>query len=352
MMYLLGFVSMMITLLLPGCKDGPVDPPPLPPQEKKWEVVQVLKDYDIRGFKEHNGKLYVTTNQRTDSGLFGLIYETEDGNIWSLFKTFNSFISPLSFHGDTMVLANIDSVWIFQATIGWKRIFKLPFIGADDIRDIFYLNNSLYIMAVRFWMFSDSGLAREIDYPQQGGKFLVHKVGNSEVAYYRPWAYASKFYKFNGEIFFEMTNGLTESEKNISTVDAMWLKNDTLFAGFFNPGSIKYYSGNKWNTYTDTLPYSKYAFQFNPTIKTRPTVICFVDESLYVGTDYIGILKWEKNKEWKLFSNGLPKLNQDFDVYMGMNFLQYFKGSLFTGYGEPSFSPYVGPTGVYKYIIK
>jgi hypothetical protein len=341
-------VSLALTLLAGGCKDNVVQPPTTI-GDTLWVRLDNTSDLDVRCLVTHNDELYLTANQRTDSGNYGYVLNTQDGFNWKILNVFVGSISPITFHKGDLFLTTNDSIWCYNKTNGWNNISKLPFLGAETIYDLFFLDNRLYIMANRFWEMIARNVFHEINYPERGGRFLVDTI--KSIAYFRPWAYASGFYYFKDNIFTPISDGLSEKELGSSTVDAMFLNNNILYAGFGNPASIKQYTNGRWVCYTDSMLSNNEFNAFDPPLVTMPTVARMVNNQLFVGTNYSGVQKWDDSNKWTCVSNGLPRFNSKINIYLGINYLVYFKGGLYIGYGQPTFSPYNAGLGVYRLNI-
>lgn len=339
------FISLAINLLLGGCKDRLIDPTDNF-QDSLWMPLDNTLHLDVRCITVYNNLLYLTVNQRTDTGNYGYVLYSEDGLTLNILKSFNGFISPMVFHHNYLFVTTSDSILKYHDKTGWESISKLPFVGSESIYDLFFLNDVLYIMADKFWKMNGPNSFQEILYPQRGGKFLVDN--SKSVAYFRPWTYASGFYMFNGNTFELIVDGLSLREKISSTVDAMFLKNDTLFAGFGEPASIKHFTNGCWVSYTDSVPIPSDLKIFDPPLVLLPTVASMMNDDLFIGTNYSGVYQWSASKGWVSISKGLPRWDNSHNIYFGINYLVSFNGYLYTGFGQPTFSPYNSGFGVYR----
>jgi hypothetical protein len=110
-----------------------------------------------------------------------------------------------------------------------------------------------------------------------------------------------------------------------------------------------------WKLYGDSLPYMPSAFNYTPPLKTLPTVILFVGKQLFVATESYGVLVWNPGDKWKTQNKGLlfqesdQKGNELFDP---ISFLEYFRGKLFVGYGNPAFTWGTRIGGTRKGLLK
>ena len=99
--------------------------------------------------------------------------------------------------------------------------------------------------------------------------------------------------------------------------------------------------------YTDTIPYySKDSLLYY----SEPTEIAFVKERMFISTNRLGVLEWNKEKGWIQISTGLIDSGAD-KLYRPVVFLESINETLIAVYGEPGYAPW-GGLGVYKLKLK
>lgn len=356
---LLGFI-----LLIFGCNT--TDPLQKVNDNRFWESIPEFSMYDIRYIIQHDDKLFIAavdpSVSNSDAHGRAVIWETSDAVTWERIKSFHYDIGPLTFHGDTLFCLS-DSLYKYHATIGWRTICKYKgFMNADpsSMGDMTFFKDKLYVMQS---VFLEMLAIYRLDYDGSfeelkplfgssfgGAKFIKRYHKGEEELYIRPNYFCPGFYRFDGSKFIMLWDGLRKEELKGSPANSLALRNDTLFAGFKYPASIKILVDNKWQQYTDTLPSSKSAFRFRPALKTQTTAISFAGNRMFVATDPLGVLEWSKGKGWTRMSDGLALLEPGIkDVYDPVVFLEYFKGKLIAGYGTPGYAQWGGKgISVYK----
>lgn len=352
MIHIFGFTSMLLTLLMAGCKDGPVDPPP-PPPEKKWEAVSEFTNLDIRYMIHFKDELYAAVvNYKSDTLYEGAVLKTSDGNSWSLVKTFKESIGPMTVEGDSLYVNGDHFIYKMDIKGNWVIKFEVPWqiAKAEWNGDMIFLKGNLYIAQTRltgrmYMVTPDSVWKAIFPFGSENGpacaKFVKLKKNNIETAYFRQTATIGSIHYFDGELATFLREGLP---KSFTGANSMVIHNDTLFAGFKqipsgSSGMIMFLDNNEWKLYHDSLPNSKSAFNYTPRLTTLPTVILYVGERMFVASDVYGVLEWKYEKGWQKMNDGLvlmlgePKENE---LYTTIAFLEYFKGKLFVGYGRPA----------------
>jgi hypothetical protein len=340
-----------------SCKDNGTGPIPPVDNEIKWEVVPEFIGLDIRYMLEFNGDLYAAVvNYKSDTVYRGAVLKTSDGNGWSLVRTFNEPIGPMTVENDSLyVLSNKfvhkmdkSGVWVIKYGVPWQ------IADAELNGDMVFLNGQLYVTQTRFtgFMFtvtSDSIWSQiylfGIESSPIGAKFLKFRNNNVDLAYLRPrYGVESYLSIFDGKSVFFLKKGLPP---NSYGVNSMAIKNDTLFAGFKQlpeqSSSVILYldNTNTWNLFLDSIPNSPSAFNYLPPFITMPTEILFFDNRIFIATEAYGVLEWKDRIGWQVINNGLKYLTgkrDDEQIYETISFLRNYNGSLFVGYGNPAHS--------------
>lgn len=374
-MHIYGFVSMLFTLFMAGCEDKGVDPPP-GKEEKKWEVVPEFVNLDIRYMIHFKDELYAAVvNYQGDSLYKGAVLKTSDGDSWSLVKTFNEGIGPMTVEGDSLYVNSDHFIHKMDANGNWVIKFGVPWQIAEAglNGDMIFLNGNLYVSQTRLtgymYMVTPDSQWKSIYNPPGsengigGAKFLKVKKGNNETVYLRRrFDVQSIISTFDGNVVIDINQGLSQKAHGINSLT---IHNDTLFAGFKelpsgSSGVIMYLDKtNVWKLYHDSLPNSPSAFHYIPPLTTLSTVILFVNQKVFVATEVFGVLVWSSNNEWQTLNEGLMlqqiiPLNNN--LYNTISFLEFFHGKLFIGYGNPAYTwgtAIAGPrTGLLRYELE
>lgn len=358
MLHLLGHLSIFFTLLPIGCNDKGTDPPPPIIEEKKWEEVAKFKNIDIRYMVKHNGILYVSTyfkGHTVDDTSEFVLYKTEDGVNWEVMKAFERYIGPIAFHGDTLTILESGRTWKYHSSFGWKMFWKHS-IAADQTYDMFWLNNELFVYANRIRQVFSEDSVRDLFQPPYYSKFAKNILSSSHVVYTRPfYVYEDKIYRFNGVSSEVIMNGISANENVRANYPSMYVHNDTLYAGFNTPSRIKKLVNDFWVNITDTIPNTPYENISSPPLINRPTAIAFHQNTLFVGTEWMGVLQWT-DSGWVSISKGLRLEFPDYpqyELYIAIVQLESFNGKLFVAYGEPFYAPGSGKgKGMYYYNVE
>jgi hypothetical protein len=365
----------LLSIINFGCK-APTEVIPEKPEEKKWEAIPEFVNMDIKYMLILNNILYIAAKDLSKDDIErdrGVIFRTNDGKSWERIKEFNRSPGPMTSLGDDLYVLLNDSIYYFNPDQGWTGRYLTPERLGDPeiVGDIVFIDSCLYGMQTfypnafqTFKIFPD-GSNTEI-FPRYGrsyagAKFIKLVKNGMEYVYLRPHYYDNYFWRFDGKEFIREVDGLTERELiSLNPTNSMAVHNDTLFAGFKYPASVKFLSdNNKWESYTDTLPRSKSWYLFKPELKTQTTALAFYEDRLFVATDPVGVLEWSKNNGWQRITKGLTvsaAANDESDeVFDAVVFLECYKGILFAGYGLPAYAPwqdfYGGEKGLYKFKI-
>ncbi|MDP4175038.1 MAG: hypothetical protein Q8933_13770 [Bacteroidota bacterium] len=356
-----------VCLLILGCNT--TEPVTEEIQEKSWQSIPEFADLDVRYIIKNNDKLYIAAVNTAISNSStldrGVIMETSDAISWKKIKGFHFDIGPLAFHGDTLFCLS-DSLYRYHPQTGWKGLCKYDALITSDpasMGDMIFFKDKLYVMQSVFsdlfsmYRLSYDGTYESLNvlfgkYAYGGAKFIkVEKNGNEEL-YIRPNYFTSGFYRFDGSTYSFVMDGLSANELNGSPINSLAVRNDTLFAGFKYPATIKVLVNNKWQLFADSLPVSKSALLFRPQLRTETTAIVFVGNRMFVATNTIGVLEWSRERGWSRMSKGLVEVGipNIEDVYDPVVFLEYFKGHLIAAYGTPGFGQW-GGNGAFIYTL-
>lgn len=353
-MLIFAYTLTTIICLMSGCDDHGVDPPPTK-EEKKWEAVPEFINLDIRYMIHFKNELYAAVvNYQSDTLYKGAILKTSDGNTWSLVKTFHEGIGPMTVEGDSLYVNSDHFIHKMDASGNWVIKFGVPWeiSESQDNGDMTFFNGNLYVTQSLFtgYMFEvnpDSAWRKINPFPglengASGAKFIKRKKNNITTLYLRS-SPEGLIYVFDGEVVTPVEDGLSHPYHGVNSI---FIYNDMLLAGFnrisnSTSGTIMFLdSKNTWKIYVDSLPNSKSAFNYTPPLTTLPTNILYVNEQMFVSTDVYGVLEWNAVSGWKRISNGLmlhQNTTDDDELYNTISFLEYFRGNLFVGYGNPAY---------------
>ena len=351
------FVSMILMFLMGGCKDGPIAIPPTIVEEKKWESVPEFNNLDIRYIIHFNNELYAAVvNYLGDILYKGAVLKTSDGISWSIVKTFNEGIGPMTVEGDSLYVNTDHFIYKMDTRGRWVIKYGVPgeISEAQYNGDMIFFNGNLYIsqtlsLGYMFKVSPDSVWTQilpfgpNIENNMSGAKIVKNKKNNIETLFIRTIATTGYIFQFNGERATNIQKGLPSPFEGANSIT---IRNDTLLAGFKEvnnkaSGMIMYLDDdNSWKLYRDSLPNSKSAFNYLPSLTTLSTVILFIKERMFVASDVYGVMEWKLDSGWKTLNYGLM-LNQneaaENELYNTISFLEYFKGNLFVGYGNPAY---------------
>jgi hypothetical protein len=266
--FLIMTLILSVSFLSLKCKDDVISPPPTK-EEPQWRLIPQFATLDIRYMLQKDGALYVVADDPnvtqvdpTRKGIYGqtylkgekgLIFSTIDAVTWTKIKSFNIEAGPLTFHGDTMYCLASDSIFRCLPNGQWQAAFATPprLSYAPAVGDIVFDDSSLIAMfsqntyALQTWRIYPNSSYRELlvdqgIYQYSGAKFLKHEKFGQSVIYVRPHWIANGFFKLVGDLFMNLTDGLSYDETHSSSPsNSMAIHNDTLFAGFKYPGNIK-----------------------------------------------------------------------------------------------------------------
>jgi hypothetical protein len=367
-----------VLFLSSNCKQDIIPPTP-PLQEPQWRLVSQFATLDIRYMIQQEGTLYlsgidpavtqttVINNKTYYVGDRGLVFSTIDGIKWEKLRGFHLDVGPMTFNGDTLYCLASDTIFRYLPNRQWQATWATPppMAYAAEVADIIFYKGILFGMAIpgtvkQTYRINPDGSYAELlvdqgVYQYTGAKFLKKSpLNGEEIIYVRPKWTDGWFYRFDGNLFIKIVDGLSADEMQYgSPSNSMIIKNDTLFAGFKFPGNIKIFINNKWQIYGDTLPNPESANVIQPNIvRTEPTAIAFLGDRMFVATHSMGVLEWTGEKKWKQISKGLvpgtlPNI-VDSTLYAPLPFLEAFNGKLIAAYGKPGYGPW-GGLGVYVY---
>jgi hypothetical protein len=367
-------ILIVILVLIVGCKEQPSEQIKPTPAQTVWSVVPPLAQLSIRYMLQYNGTLYVSAHKKNGflgRENLGFVYQTTDGENWTLSKGFTFGAGPMTMHGDTLYVLCDDTTFQKLPNGQWRAAFATParLAGSDGVGDIVFYQDVMYGMQTLFInaletdrVFSDGSWVEVLPIYHRGysgAKFLrVVKNGVEEV-YVRPRKGATltnALYSFDGNLFYPINQGLTDRELLDCPTNTIILKGDTIYMGFLNPASIKRLINGQWESFKDTLPNWKYAMNVQPPLITEPTGVAFAGERCFVSTQCLGVLEWKNDSAWVAMSNGLLKGfipgTDNTDLYSPVIFLEYFNGKLFAGYGDPASAPWANnDVGLYQYNL-
>jgi hypothetical protein len=314
--------------------------------KKAWTPVAELANVYVNEVKIINDELYIAG--RTDEHL-GVLYKSSDGEKWSLVmppdSTFLGGLNAIdSYHGkiigvgsytpiciiekDTIIpISPIVKIHASQMITTEKGIFIAAGCGYYLYDCAFYSNDSLSYMQNHLNTSNDNECIYEGGNikPIEISKLLKEKNSPSE----RILLGNSVNYNFvtsfsNGTIDCFPNKGLNIYDKSAGCLDMMYIE-DTLYA--CTMGRIVYYDNSLgWKLFADSLPI---------TYKHYPTALAIayddLQHTIYVGTNYSGVIRWKEGKGWESFNDGANPVWEN--VYPTLSGLIYFKGNLFLTYG-------------------
>jgi len=342
-----------------SCKDNGIDMNNA--ETEAWRLVPAMANIDIRYIVESKGVLYVagvdTRVLNGDEG-YGVVYASSDAEEWAIVQKLRTAVGPLVVHRDTLYLLS-DS--LYTVTPSWGSVCNPEPLSSDPsaIGDMVFLRDTLYAMQSLFgnsiatYRIERDGTVVEmlVRYGRSygGSKFITGHENGQCVAYVRGQYYWTGFYRFDGQIFTPIQDGLSDLEFNNPPTNSLAKRNDTLFAGFRFPSSIKFLMNGYWYSYTDSMPHSRMYNRFR--VLTEPTAIAFSQARLFVATSPLGVLEWT-TIGWQRLSDGLPTppISDIEDMYDPVVHLIAFRNKLLVGYGKPGFAPW-GGVGLYKMSI-
>lgn len=341
-------------LLTGGCKENAVDPPNT--DTTIWKEVEQFRGVDIRYMTVYDGTLYVSA-VRHSSGLekyTNALLRTQDGKTWDTLKTFERWIGPVAFHGDTLTILEDARTWKYHPSFGWK-MFWAHYMTANFARDMIWLNNRLFVFENAFKMgYTYGGEYNLIDsiYLVSVTRFIPFNYKGKEVGITRPfYVFKDGITMFDGASFMEIMDGVGGDENYLANYPSLLNHEGVLYAGFNSPSRIKKWLNERWINCSDTLPPAPHATDFHPNLLNRPTSVAIVRGKLFVGTEWTGVLV-QTSSGWKNIASGLPLAFPDYPdnaMYLTVTQMQTFKNSLFVGYGEPWSAPVTGGRGLYVY---
>jgi hypothetical protein len=348
------FSSLMFTLFSAGCGDSPTEQPKQ--SDADWKEVVFFRDVDIRYLVEHNSVLYVSARipATTQRAAINALFSTKDCRQWDTLKTFDRFIGPIAFHGDTLTILEDGRTWKYHPSTGWE-MFWGHLMTANYARDMFWLYDELFVFENVFTMVYSNGMGKELrGIPNEPvvSRFVKHTRDNIELVYTRPYyVFKDNIFFFNGSRF-EVLNGVHPNGENARpNYPSFVFHNDTLFAGFNTPSRIKKYTQAGWINASDSILNTPYALEFSSPLINRPTSIVFKDQRMFVGTEWTGVLE-KTDTGWKYLTGGLPLAFPDYPeykMYRAVVQMVLFNNKLIAAYGEPFSAPVIDGRGMYVY---
>lgn len=362
------------------CKDSPTGPKDddSEPKKKDWELISTFSNLDIRYMIQLNDRIYVAAinpfySDRDTNAARGMIFESKDALTWTKIFSTKYNVGPMAVHGDSLFFICQDSIYYYLADQGFRGKFKPPprVSLPAEIGDMIFFKGNLYIMgaitAPETWCVYPDGSYEIIKtmmgiFSNGGAKFIKLSQGGVEKIYVRAMYgtfSTTIIWEFDGNLFRLIENGLTQAEKDVSNPsNSLAVKHDILYAGFKSPATVKILVNDTWQTITDSLPYSKSAFQLSPVLKTETIAITFYGDRMFVSTQSVGVFEWLPQKGWEQMSDGLIEhppipgvVNKD--LYVPVVFLEAFNGYLLAGYGVPGYAPWgLGLSGNFGLFIK
>ena len=337
------FIIQLFTFIGCASSTGPIDSTG---GKKIWTPVTELSNIYVNEIKIINDELYIAG--RTDDHK-GVLYKSVDGEKWfSAMPTDNIFTEGLvaidTYHGKIIGTAPYKPICIIEkdTVIQISPVIKIfmgkmittekgIFIAAGSNRYlydcVFFSNDSLTYVQNHLNTYNDNECIYEgsIIKPIEISKLLREKNSANErilVSNTVTYNFVTSF--SNGTIDCFPNKGLSINDKYSGCLDMMYI-GDTLYA--CTMGRIVYYDNSReWKTFGDSLPkaYNHY-----------PTALAItydeLQHTMYVGTNYSGVLKWKGGKGWESFNDGINPLWGA--VFATMSDLIYFKGNLFLAYG-------------------
>jgi len=350
---LTGFLF-FISLFIISISCDTTEPQP-PPDDKitKWEIIPELADMDVRYILKHNNTIYLTAVQGIEWR--GIIWKTTDGENWSIVRKFNKAIGPLTTNGDTLYCLG-DSLFRYIIPLDkWENICQPYPLNTDvqAVSEMIFLDYELYALQNRFTPgatykihFDGSIEDLSIYYNYFGGAKFIKKNINDDWCYVRGIYYSGGFFLFNRFTFTKLKDGLSHESWLYPPSNSMEIKNDTLFAGFRYPGTIKYLDNNSiWRDYTDSIPCNRDSVFL---YRIEPTEITFINETMFISTDELGVMKWKNGEGWSDLSEGLKTYNvANVKLFYPIVFLENINENLIAAYGAPGYAAW-GGVGVYR----
>jgi len=348
------FGSLMFTLFSAGCGDSPTEQPKQ--SDTDWKEVVFFRDVDIRYLVQHNNVLYVSARipATTQRAAINALFSTKDCRQWDTLKTFDRFIGPIAFHGDTLTILEDGRTWKYHPSSGWE-MFWGHLMTANYARDMFWLYDELFVFENVFTMVYSNGLGKElrgIPNAPVVSKFIKNTSLGKEQVYTRPYyVFEDGVFIFNGKIFTPINYSHSINENAMPNYPSMTFCGDTLFVGFNTPSRIKKLTNDGWVIVTDSIPNTPYAWEFTPRLINRPTSIVFKEQRMFVGTEWTGVLE-KTESGWKYLTGGLPLAFPDYPeykMYRAVVQMILFNNKLIAAYGEPWSAPVIDGRGMYIY---
>lgn len=348
--------SLFFLLTISACKINDPDED-AKPSEPQWEEIPEFKNYNITYILKHESGVFVSCWWEPGFNLFeGLLFFSSDGDNWVKLRSFSRPSGPLAIKNDTLFCLS-DSLHNYYIPNGsWGGPVNLkPFSFVSfEMTDIIFVDDYLYLLESQgvyqtFRINYKTGDYEErwgsIRYGKTSSKFLRHNKNGIETIYARGVFNSIGFFTFDGNQYLELHNGLTEKEIAKAPLNSMTIHNDTLFAGFSFPSTIKYLdNSNVWRPYTDSLLHT---FQYYPPLLVQTTAIVFHKNRLFAATNYYGVLEWTSDKGWIKVQNGLKSYDDYEDLFVPIFRLETIGDYIIAGYDDSGMA-YHSSQGLFK----
>ena len=351
------FIIQLFTFMGCASSTGPIDSTG---GKKIWTPVAELSNIYVNEIKIINDELYIAG--RTDDHK-GVLYKSVDGEKWTMAMPSDStFLGGLkaidSYRGkiigvgtwtpicmlekDTIIpispIVKISASkmittekGIFIAAGGDYTSYNCAYFSNDSLT---YVQNHLYTYNDNECIYEGGGIK-----PIAISRLLKDKNSSNDriiLANTENYNFVTAF--SNGIIDCFPNKGLSINDKYSGCLDMIYIW-DTLYA--CTTRHIVYYCNSQgWKSFGDSLPKIQNVY---------PAAVAIAYDELrhtmYVGTNYSGVLRWKEGKGWESFNDGVNPVWEN--IYATMSDLIYFKDSLFLTYGGDRKWP-SSSTGVFK----
>lgn len=289
----------------------------------------------------------------------GSIWKTNDGENWTMIRTFEKAVGPLAINGDSLFCLGDSLFKYIIPTDTWVNVCQPYPLNTDvqAVSEMMFFDSRLYA----FQNYFESDCVYKINFDGSVDNLaafysyrlfakLIKKNANDNWCYARGRYHSGGFYIFNLEGSSLLIDGLTQKVILNPPSNSMEIRNDTLFAGFRYPGIIKYLDENNvWRDYTDSIP----TLRLDATSPyVEPTEISCLGERMFVSTDIFGVMEWKKGVGWIDIAEGLRTYDwSNGKVFYPIVFLENINNTLIAASGAPGYAAW-GGKGVYKYKLK
>lgn len=348
----------LILLFIPQLScSSPTEPPP-DDKITRWEIIPELAEADVRYIYKHENTLYLTAlfNGRNYRGS---VWKTNDGDNWTMLRTFEKAVGPLAINGDSLYCLG-DSLFRYIIPLDkWENVCQPYPLNTDvqAVSEMIFLGDTLYAFENYFatagvYIINFNGEIENLAplYMYTPFAKMIKKNVNDMWCYARGRYHSGGFFIFSPDGFSVLGDGLTQHTLLNPPSNSMEIRNDTLFAGFRYPGIIKYLGENNfWRDYTDSIPTTRLDAS-SPYVE--PTEISCLGDRMFVSTDIFGVMEWKKGIGWIDMADGLRTYDwSNGKVFYPIVFLEHINNTLIAASGAPGYAAW-GGNGVYKYKIK